>query len=130
MEQASHVATRDTESQAIFYEAAVLSHTRGFPIILRAISERRENRRLAIKSLGPLRSTSAQRREYILRVVDDLRTLAERSLQGRYSLHADNRLKIRTMIREANDRFTEVMKTQGHSAIRGLGKWPRNTWAK
>ena len=86
-----------------------------FPTMLTTLRDRIKSTTVKLEGLGSARATPDQKRAFLTRIAQDFSSLASQSLRGRYdSLTADH-LKLRRLVREANDTFSNEIKTNGHA---------------
>ncbi|KAI9786023.1 MAG: hypothetical protein M1816_008175 [Peltula sp. TS41687] len=86
-----------------------------FPTLLRTIEDLQASKAAQLDRLGPPRKTLEDKRAYLAKLAQDFRSLALPALRGRYD-KIPHGMRLRRVIRDANDSFTVQMKTSGHSA--------------
>ncbi|WDK19490.1 vacuolar sorting protein VPS1 [Colletotrichum graminicola] len=80
--------------------------------VRRLLSEAEESR----KELGDPRPTHSLRQQYIRSVIERYHTIAVKTLKSPGSL-SDPALRVRGLVREANESFTEEMQARGHTHL-------------
>ena len=85
-----------------------------FPSILSTIRLRQQSTEKDLESLGKPRETLEQKRVYLTGIAKKFHSLASQALLGRYDSNITEALRIRRMVREANDSFAEKMEVHGH----------------
>ncbi|KAK1987288.1 vacuolar sorting protein VPS1 [Colletotrichum cereale] len=80
--------------------------------VRRLLSEAEESR----KNLGDPRPTHSLRQQYIRSVIEKYHTFATMTLKSPGSLSEEN-LRVRGLVREANEGFTEEMQARGHTHL-------------
>ena len=86
-----------------------------FPTFIKDIQSQRIATAADLDALGPSRSTLEQKRALLTKVAHDFHDIARQSLRGRYDHIATNNMKLRMIVREANDVFAREMLKNGHS---------------
>lgn len=86
-----------------------------FPSILAIIQERQANIRVDLEKLGPPRTTTEENRAYLTDLAQQLNGLTSEVLRGRYRGSTNKELRLRRLIYEANNTFTQNMIHDGHS---------------
>lgn len=86
-----------------------------FPSMLATITKRIESTNSRLTALGSPRKTVEEKRAYLVGLGQNFHYLASQALRGRYSPSTNNSVKLRRLIREANDEFACEMKTNGHA---------------
>ncbi|KAI4168374.1 MAG: hypothetical protein LQ343_006459 [Gyalolechia ehrenbergii] len=85
-----------------------------FPSIYATIQERQASSRHQLERLGPSRTTTEERRTYLTDLAQQLHSLNSQALRGRYHGLPNESLRLRRLVREANDTFTTEMIDHGH----------------
>lgn len=99
------------------YLAELLSNrTReSFPTMLSTLRDRIKSITLRLEDLGCARGTLEEKRAFLTRIAQQFNSLASQAVHGRYETHSANNLKLRRLVREANDSFSSAMKISGHA---------------
>ena len=99
------------------YLAELLSHRilESFPTLLTALRDRIKSTTARLEGLGSARGTPEEKRAFLTKVAQEFNSLASQALRGRYDSLSANHLKLRRLIREANDDFSWGMKKSGHA---------------
>ena len=85
-----------------------------FPKMQKTIRDRQQSISAHLESLGTHRETPEQQRTYLTTVSQRFHSLASDALRGRYDCIRTDNMKLRMMIRTANDEFASNMRLQGH----------------
>lgn len=86
-----------------------------FPTILTTLRERIKSTTIKMEGLGLARGTPEEKRAFLTKIAQEFNSLASQALRGRYDSLATNNLKLRRLVREANDNFSWEMKRSGHA---------------
>lgn len=86
-----------------------------FPTMLTTLKDRIKSTTLRLEGLGSARGTPEEKRAFLTKVAQEFNSLASQALRGRYDSLAANNLKLRRLVREANDAFSLELKTSGHA---------------
>lgn len=86
----------------------------GFPVMLDTIQSRRSVAASQLAALGQPRQTLQQKRDYLAKIAESFRSQASAALDGRYGTIKNDKMKLRKVIRDANDSFMKEMKVNGH----------------
>lgn len=86
-----------------------------FPVMLLTIGNRIRSTQSQLKTLGEPRDGIERKRVYLTKLAQDFHSLASSALRGRYDSKTPDNLKLRRMVREANDAFVNDMTTNGHT---------------
>ena len=87
-----------------------------FPVMLLTIGNRILSTQSQLKSLGEPRDGIERKRIYLTKLAQNFHSLASLALRGRYDSTTPDNVKLRRMVREANDAFVNDMKIKGHTA--------------
>lgn len=99
-----------------------------FPTMLNTLRERVNSTTAKLEGLGSARETLEGKRAFLTKIAQEFNSLALQALRGRYDLLAANNLKLRRLIREANDNFASEMKETGHAV--SFFEQPQLNWKK
>lgn len=99
------------------YLAELLSNRtlESFPTILTTLRDRIKSTTVKLEGLGLARGTPEEKRAFLTKIAQEFSSLASQALRGRYDSLTANNLKLRRLVREANDKFSSEMKTSGHA---------------
>ena len=86
-----------------------------FPSLLANIRERKKSTKGQLESLGPERKSLAKKRAYLTKIAQDFSSMASQALNGRYDPSFPSTMKLRMLVREANDNFAKNMTHNGHT---------------
>lgn len=86
-----------------------------FPVMLLIIGNRIRSTQSQLNSLGEPRDGIERKRVYLIKLAQDFHSLASLALRGRYDSKTPDNVKLRRMVREANDAFVNDMKINGHT---------------
>ena len=86
-----------------------------FPLMLSTIRSRIKNTQSRLETLGSTRETIDQKRIYLTKLSQDFHLAASQALRGRYEPSTADSVKLRRLVREANDAFAKEMKEYGHT---------------
>lgn len=86
-----------------------------FPLMLSTIRSRIKNTQSRLETLGSTRETTDQKRTYLTKLSQDFHLAASQALRGRYEPSTADSVKLRRLVREANDAFAKEMKEYGHT---------------
>lgn len=86
-----------------------------FPTMLATLRERVKSTTSKLEGLGSARGTLEEKRAFLIKIAQEFNSLASQALCGRYDSLAANNLKLRRLVREANDTFSLEMKESGHA---------------
>lgn len=86
-----------------------------FPVMLSTIKNRSNVTQLRLESLGATRKTVDQKRIYLTRLSQVFHLAASQALRGRYEFSTSDSVKLRKLVREANDAFAKELKEHGHT---------------
>lgn len=84
-----------------------------FPKMREVIRDRQRSNKAHLKSLGTYRETPEQRRTYLTTIAQRFHSLASDALRGRYDSIETDKMKLRMMVRGANDEFASDMRLHG-----------------
>jgi Dynamin central region len=85
-----------------------------FPHMLDEIEERKRQAESELEALGGDRNTIGQMRDYLGVIATEINSTIVDAINGKYSGFSDD-MKLRMHVRNANEIFQEVMKTDGHT---------------
>ncbi|KAL8719774.1 MAG: hypothetical protein Q9225_003262 [Loekoesia sp. 1 TL-2023] len=85
-----------------------------FPSILVTVRDREVSTKHQLDRLGPARKSLEEKRTYLTDLAQQLHSLNSQALGGRYHGLNKESLKLRRLVREANDTFTTKMIVHGH----------------
>lgn len=86
-----------------------------FPAMLHELSDRIQLTRSRLESLGESRDATHKKRMYLTKLAQNFNQLASQALRGRYDSKTADNVKLRRMVREADDAFAKDMKVNGHT---------------
>lgn len=86
-----------------------------FPTMLTTLRDRIKSTTVRLEGLGSARGTPEEKRAFLTKIAQEFSSLASQALRGRYDSLDANNLKLRRLVREANDVFSWQMKTSGHA---------------
>ncbi|KAL8823924.1 MAG: hypothetical protein Q9191_005437 [Dirinaria sp. TL-2023a] len=86
----------------------------GFPLMRQTIQARRLSAASQLEALGESRESIEQKRAYLSRIAQSFHSQASAALHGRYGAIKSESMKLRKVIRDANDGFMQDIKKNGH----------------
>lgn len=86
----------------------------GFPLMRQTIQTRRLSAASQLEALGESRESIEQKRAYLSRIAQSFHSQASAALHGRYGAIKSESMRLRKVIRDANDGFMQDIKKNGH----------------
>lgn len=99
-----------------------------FPTMLNTLRERVKSTTAKLEGLGSARGTLEEKRTFLTKIAQDFNSLASQALRGRYDSLSASHLKLRCLVREANETFSLDIKENGHTVP--FFEQPRLNWKK